>query len=118
MSEINIENLTLKQIRELNNLMARGSERPFQTNLTPGRKLFIRTVTHYFLGEVVSSNEHELVLKKASWVASTGRRDSEFLARGIDKEAEIEPYPGELIVFRGVIVNVSDWPHELPLVAQ
>lgn len=113
---IDIENLTLKQIRELASLF--GAKAHFQTAATPGRKFFIRTVTHYFLGEVVSSSESELVLKDASWVCSTGQRDSEFLAKGLCKDSEIEPFVGELIIGRGAIVNMSDWIHPLPKVAQ
>lgn len=117
--DTNLELLTLKQIRELmGSFSPKVSAPKFRTAATPGRKLFIRTVTHYFLGEVVSSTEHELVLKDASWLVSTGRRDSEFLLQGPNSETEIEPYPGELIVLRGVIVNMSDWLHELPKEAQ
>lgn len=55
----------------------------------------------------------EIVLADAAWIADSGRF-SVALATGT--LSEVEPYPGECIVSRGAIVDVSLWAHPLPRV--
>lgn len=113
--EIDIENLTLKQIRELTTMFGKTEPPACRSAVVAGQKVYVRTVTFYYLGEVVSVDEHELVLKDASWVASTGIREAEFLAGGPSPaSSEIEPYQGNLILSRGAVVSISTWHHALP----
>ena len=76
-----------------------------------GNNVLIRTVTHYLTGHIEEVGEHEIVLTTAAWIADTGRF-STALARG--DVNEIEPFPSEVAVGRGSIVDVTNWPHALP----
>jgi len=79
-----------------------------------GDKLFIRTVTNYFTGELVEQTEDSFWLKNASWIADTGRFHAALANNALD---EIEPYPGGGVVeiMRTAIIDITLWKHELPL---
>ena len=77
-----------------------------------GCSYLVRTVTNYFSGNLVAVYEHELVLTKAAWIADTGRF-SEALKTGV--MSEVEPIPGQVIIGRGAIVDVCEWPEGKPL---
>lgn len=79
--------------------------------LDVGKSIFIRTVTHYYTGEVVYSDATWVVLTKASWVAHSGRW-TQALASG--NLSEVEPYPGKVSVSLGAVVDISEWMHKLP----
>jgi hypothetical protein len=82
-----------------------------------GKKVFIRTVTNYLVGEVVSlqdvGGQSFVVLKDASWVADM-KRFYNALKDGFESGAEIEPVTGVCAVNVGSIVDVFEWRHELP----
>lgn len=77
------------------------------------RNLFIRTVTNYYVGELVSMDAREIVLRNAAWIADTGRF-ANFLQTG--NANEVEPYPDgmEVHVNVGGLIEYVDWPHALP----
>jgi hypothetical protein len=77
--------------------------------------VFIRTVTHYYTGELVRMDRQWMVLKQAAWIADTGRF-AEFLSRG--DASEVEPYPdnAEVHIGIGAVVDWIHWPHPLPRV--
>lgn len=89
-----------------------------------GETVFIRTVTHYYLGritEVLLPESGVLVpgvlLADCSWVADT-RRFGEFLAgRVTDFESEFFS-TGVVLVAAAVIVDATRWPHALPTASQ
>ena len=85
------------------------------TSFRIGEKYLIRTVTNYLLGKLEQVTDTDLLLSDASWVADTGRFH---LALRDGVLNEIEPYPNEVIVSRGAIVDAAVWSHELPRVAQ
>lgn len=76
-----------------------------------GAKLFIRTVTNYYVGQVCFVSDDEIGMVGASWVADTGRF-SEAMASGT--LSEVEMYKGRISVGRGAICDVSRWGHALP----
>jgi len=82
--------------------------------IKPGEKVFVRTVTHYYVGEVVGVDERWLALTKTAWVADTGRW-SEALASGTLNE--VEPYPDAdvVLVSLGAVVDIAPWHGALPL---
>lgn len=41
--------------------------------LQVGSRVFIRTVTSYYTGEVIEVSADEIVLVNAAWIADTGR---------------------------------------------
>jgi hypothetical protein len=76
-----------------------------------GNSVLIRTVTSYFTGRVVALTESEVILQDAAWVADAGRFSAALTTGSL---SEVEPYPSEVSVGRGAIVDVTTWSHALP----
>ncbi len=78
-----------------------------------GEKVFIRTVTHHYTGQVVAVTADEIVLTDAAWIADDGRF-ADALASG--ELSEVEPFPEGLPVRvgRGAVVEWTLWNHDLP----
>jgi hypothetical protein len=75
-----------------------------------GKLYFIRTVTMYYVGRLISVGDQEITLDDCAWVADTGRF-SECLKTG--KLNEVEPFPdGPVLIGRGAIVDASIWNGE------
>ena len=70
-----------------------------------GKKYFIRTVTMYLTGELVSVHPQELVLKEAAWIADSGRFNE--VLKDITKCKEVEPFNDIVIVGRGSIIDAT-----------
>ncbi len=78
-------------------------------DLAPGQSYFVRTVTDYWVGELVSvDGPRELTLKGAAWVANTGRLH-EFVRDGRAEGMEIEPVGTVMCSWLAVL----PWPHPL-----
>jgi len=75
-----------------------------------GKKVFIRTVTNYYTGTLVSDGDC-LHLMDAAWIADTGRFATALATGQLN---EIEPYPGDCWVGAGALVDISEWLHDLP----
>ena len=115
---MNIEDLTIREARELARTLAplMGTttqptgikEHPYPV----GECVFIRTVTMHYTGRLIRVTAGELVLEEAAWIADSGRFHIA-LAKG--DLNEVEPYPdGEVIVPRDGVLDVSRWLHDLP----
>jgi hypothetical protein len=76
-----------------------------------GKKVFIRTVTFYYVGRLVGVSAGLLELEQATWVADTGLF-GEALKSG--KFKEFEDYPDSVYVNADAIVDMSEWDHPLP----
>ena len=105
---MNIEDLTLGQIRELTQtfgvVAATKADHPWQI----GKNYFIRTVTMIDVGRLVRVTEHELVLEDAAWIADTGR-----FTQALEKVqfGEVELFPtGEVIIGRGSVIDAVQIP--------
>lgn len=97
---MNIEDLTIRQIREAAAMMNPGSD---SGAWEIGKNYLIRTVTHIQTGRLVSVTAQELVIKDAAWVADTGRFAGALASCDFN---EVEPFPdGPVIVGRGAIVD-------------
>lgn len=97
--------LELKEV--IDALSARSQSHSFRM----GTAYMIRTVTHYYLGRLISVTDSDLVLDDASWIPDTGRfYDS--LKNGTVNECE--PFPRPVILQRGAIVDATEWPAKLP----
>jgi hypothetical protein len=83
---------------------------PVFSELT-GQNVLVRTVTHYYTGELDGTEDGFLVLKDAAWIADTGRFSKALLTGELD---EVEPYPGGCLVAIGAVVDISPWNHPLP----
>lgn len=77
-----------------------------------GEKLFFRTVTYHYLGEVKKVVGRFVHLKTASWVADSGRFMN-FVKSGLQTNSEIEPV-GDLFLNMDTVVDFVPWKHKLP----
>ncbi len=105
---MSIEDLTLKEIREVGNLLrleSGGKPCPFRI----GTAYLIRTVTHYWTGRVTAITGDFLELENAAWIADTGRYH-EAVSKGL--LGEVEP-AGNSIVALGAVIDAVEWKHEL-----
>ena len=75
-----------------------------------GDKVFIRTVTLYYTGEIQAIDGTWIHLSMAAWIADTGRFH-QFLTEG--KCNEFEGFPNGTTVPTGSIIDVTPWPHPL-----
>jgi len=76
-----------------------------------GKNYLVRCVTHYYTGKLLALTPTELVLGDAAWIADTGRFATA-LKTGVLNE--VEPFPGNVIVNRGAMVDATEWTHALP----
>ncbi len=78
-----------------------------------GTKVFVRTLTNFYTGQVVKITRSWIVLKDAAWIADTGRF-ANALKDGLLNE--VEPFVKPVYVARANVVDVTEWTHALPLV--
>lgn len=76
-----------------------------------GKAYLIRTVTHYYIGQLKEVFDNELVLFNASWIADTGRYYNA-LKDGVLNA--VEPIIGDVIIGRGAVIDAAIWSHEVP----
>jgi hypothetical protein len=107
---IDINNLTLKQIKEIQELTT-NSVNESGSLMKIGKHYFIRTVTMYLVGKLKHVTNRELLLEDASWIPDTGRF-SDALSTGIFNE--VEPFCDDVIVNRDCIVDATLFNHLLP----
>ena len=99
---MNIEEMTIKQARELAALFA-GEKQDNSHPYEIGQPYLIRTVTMIDTGIVVKVTPQEIVPKDAAWIADTGRFANSL--KEVDFN-EVEPFPdGEVIVGRGSVID-------------
>lgn len=112
---MNINELTLGQIKEISNLFSikgDADNHPYKI----GKPYLIRTVTMTLSGRLKSVGDKELVLEEAAWIADTGRFSNALLDMSV--LSEIEPFPaGDVIIGRGSIIDavIPSWD-KLPTV--
>lgn len=107
---MNIDKMTIKQIKELSRLLSQHSEgatitQPAGDNSAweIGGNYLIRTVTMINTGRLVAVTSQELVIEGAAWVADTGGFSDSLKTSDFN---EVEPYPtGRVIVGRGSVVD-------------
>lgn len=115
---MSIENLTLKEIRELSSILNLGAPKVSNDSAHPfqiGKAYYIRTVTMHIVGKLDAVHGTELVLSEASWVADSGRFH-DALKGGVSNLNEVEPFPADqqVIVGRGSLIDATIWSHDLP----
>lgn len=111
---INIEELTLKQIREIQAMTSMlNACATVESNYPVGKNVIVRTVTMIYTGKLQQVTATDIVLVDCSWIPETERFMS-FVAEG--KVKECEPYPDGLPVFinRGALLDVCELKKELP----
>lgn len=76
-----------------------------------GQGYFVRTVTMYFTGRLIAVYPQELVFEEAAWIADTGRFKQALETGSFN---EVEPYPTQVIIGRGAIIDISPFALALP----
>jgi len=103
---MDIENLTLKQIREIGSLF-QATPSNTEGAWKIGRNYLIRTVTMFQTGRLVAVYPQELVLEDAAWIPDTGQ-----FAQAVEKSQfkEVEPFPDnrQVIVGRGSVIDAVE----------
>ena len=108
-----MENLTIKEFKELSNLFSNKREKEFEV----GKNYFLRTVTYSYVGKLIKEGERFLKFINMSWIADTGRFNECMKGKIYEStSSEIEPYPLEKEVFIGIdtIVDIVEWSFDLP----
>lgn len=110
---------TTKATEEVTPTVLTAEELEKLNPLRPGNKIFMRTISLYYLGEVVGVIMNPVpvvLLKKASWVANTGIF-GDFLKEGPTKATVLMIYPDPDKVVAVALSPMSDyvtWEHPLP----
>lgn len=104
---MNIDQMTIGQFKELQSVFGEGQKYfPYKV----GDKVFIRTVTLYYTGEIIQVKGDWITLKKASWIADTGRF-FDFLKEG--KCSEYESFQKDVSIPMQSIIDITEWTHGL-----
>lgn len=104
---IEIDKLTIGEIKQITNLFNQKAEAfPYKI----GDKVFIRTVTLYYLGRINNIIGEWIILDGASWIADTGRF-YDFLKDG--KCNEYESFIDHVCVPMGSVIDITEWKHDL-----
>lgn len=112
---MNIEELTIKQVRELQALFQTTQAAPTAHFFEIGKNYIVRTVTMIYTGRLVDVGPQEIVLVDAAWIPETDRF-MQFVANGSVKECE--PYPDDyrVIIGRGGLMDAVILAKQLPRV--
>ena len=113
---IDIESLTIRELRELTQLAAKinAPQAPTCTNnghpYKIGKRYLFRCVTHYQLGVVTAVYEHEIVLSDdAVWVVDTGQFGDACKTGELKSDYPVQPFIRAPIISRGAIVDAVEW---------
>jgi hypothetical protein len=119
---INIEDLTLKQIREIQKKMTgwavqysepyASPDSPYITSLV-SKNVIVRTVTMIYTGKLLEVTPTDFILVDCSWIPETDRF-AQFVANGSVRECE--PYPEGLpvAISRGAYLDMCELKKDLP----
>lgn len=106
---MDIDNLTIRELKHIQSLLKGSVEATHPYEI--GKNYFIRTVTHHLTGKLIKVTSKELVLSDAAWIADDGRFHDALKTGNLN---EIEPFPSEVIVGRGALIDACLWNHALP----
>ena len=106
---ININDLTLGQIKEINAVAGTSTNKQDGSHWEIGKPYFIRTATYHLSGRLVKVAGSELVLEDAAWIADSGRF-TQAVATG--DFSEVEPFPTgmQVIVNRTAVIDAVKIP--------
>ena len=87
-------------------------------DITPGNYL-IRTITHYFICEIVAVSDKLIKTRKNVWIGQLGDDDktgrwSHVFSKGVPNGGRYEAYTNESFIERGAIIDYTVWPHDIP----
>ncbi len=80
-----------------------------------GDKVFIRCVTHHYVGKIKAIYSDMILLSESAWVVDDGRFSHALKTGELNT---VEPFPNGCSVGRGTISDISPWNHPIPDVAK
>lgn len=101
-----LEDLTIKEAREIANMFRSAQSSPQSSVWEVGENYFIRTVTLYYTGKISAVTENEIILEKAAWIADTGRF-TEAMKTGEFNEVEVYPKDTKVIINRSSMIDAN-----------
>ncbi len=122
MTTININDLTLGQIKEIQALTSltvlavpspEVLNNPSNNPYSEGKNYIVRTVTMIFTGRLVEVWPQELVLVDAAWIPET-ERYMQFVDTGAVRECEPFPEGRRLVIGRGAVLDAITLEKPLP----
>jgi len=108
---MNIEDLTIKQAKELAQMFGGQNTSCVKPLVNKGDKIFTRTLTYHYIGEVVEDNIDYIVLNNCSWVADSGQFTSCIKEGKLD---EVEIIGDDVKILKSNMTDCIPWVHELP----
>lgn len=112
---MNINDLTIGQLRELTPLINGHVTQSKSHGFEVGKAYFIRSVTHHYLGRVIEIYNLCIVMEACVWVADDGRFHK-LMGGEWDSSSEREPYGKEkkVQIFFGGMLDATEWSLEIP----
>lgn len=108
---MNIDELTLGQIKQLRGMLGDSAPQTKTLGLTVGDAVFIRAAVYHYTGRVTSIADGAVTLSDAAWIADSGKWN-EALSTGVLDE--IEPEPNGVTVPLDAVLDWRPWTHTLP----
>ncbi len=113
---MDINEMTIGQVKELKDMFGNAElkQKTPEHDFKVGKKYFVRSVTHHYLGEVVDVFNTCIVMHKCTWIADDGKF-SDAMRGEWTKSAEHEPYPenARVSIYLGALCDSVEWNEEL-----
>jgi len=115
LQKFDINDLTLGQIKEIQNLSGSTAGQKKESNYPypTGKNVIVRTVTMIYTGVLSEVTATDLILTQCSWIPETDRY-ADFVTKGSVRECE--PFPDDLPVYinRGALLDMCELRSALP----
>jgi len=108
---MNLDDLTIGEAKKLAELFGGQNTSCAKPLVNKGDKVFTRTLTYHYIGEVVEDNVDHIVLNGCSWVADSGEF-TKCIKEG--NLSEVEILGDGVKVLKSNMTDCIPWVHELP----
>jgi len=112
---MNLDDLTIKQARELSAMFGGGSARRSHS-LEVGKSYFFRTITYHYVGKIESITDSDIKFSESCWIGwpeyNAGFQHDQMLKTG--KLSDVGPLPAGTIIRLDGIIEIAPWAHEIP----
>jgi len=105
---MNIDEMTIGEFKNLQSAFGSRKQKYFPYKV--GDKVFIRSVTLYYIGKIEKIEGDWVTLSNASWIADTGRF-FDFLKDG--ECNEYESFQNNVSIHIGSMIDITEWKHDL-----
>ncbi len=108
---MDLNDLTIGQAKELSQMFGGQNSSCSKPLVNKGDKIFTRTLTFHYIGEVVEDNQDHIVLNNCSWVADSGQFTSSIKDGSL---SEVEIIGNGVKILKANMTDCIPWVHELP----